>query len=55
MSESGSESMMAMGSRNEPNCMTRIRYISTTAMPRAAKILPKTYAWSFASPPWVMR
>ena len=42
MSESGSDSMIANGSRNEPNCTTRTKYISSTASPSDAKIWPKT-------------
>ncbi len=51
MSDSGSDSMMASGSRNEPNCTTSTKYISSTASPSAAKICPKTSAWSSLSPP----
>ncbi len=51
MSDSGSEMRMATGSRNEPNCITRIRYINSSAMPSAARMSPNTCAWSFASPP----
>ncbi len=42
MSESGSEIMIASGSRNDPNCITRIRYMSSTAIPSAAKMRLKT-------------
>ena len=31
ISDSGSDIMIASGSRNEPNCTTRTRYISRTA------------------------
>ena len=42
INESGSEIMIASGSRNEPNCITRIRYISNTAIPIAANMRLKT-------------
>ena len=42
MSDSGSDSMIASGSRNDPNCTTSTRYISITATPSAAKIWPNT-------------
>ena len=42
MSDSGSDSMIASGSRNEPNCTTSTKYISSTARPSAAKICPNT-------------
>ncbi len=51
MSESGNEMRIAMGSRNEPNCITRMRYMRRSAMPSAARMSPKTCAWSRASPP----
>jgi hypothetical protein len=51
MSDSGSESMIAIGSRKLPNWSTRIRYISSTAVPRARKICPNTSCWSLLSPP----
>ena len=54
MSDSGSEIMIASGSRNEPNCITRIRYISITAMPSAEKMRPNTSFWLSTSPPCVM-
>ncbi len=54
MSDSGSEIMIASGSRNEPNCMTRMRYISITAMPSAEKMRPNTSFWLSTSPPCVM-
>jgi hypothetical protein len=38
ISDSGRDNMMASGSRNDPNCTTRTKYISSTASPRAAKI-----------------
>ncbi len=44
MSDSGSETRMASGSRNEPNWMTRMRYISSTAMISAVKMRVKTSA-----------
>ena len=47
ISDSGSESRIASGSRNEPNWTTRIRYISSTARPSAAKIWPNTSFWFF--------
>ena len=55
ISESGSEIRIASGSRNEPNWITRIRYISSTATPSAVKMRVNTSCWSRASPPWVMR
>ena len=51
ISDSGSESRIASGSRNEPNWITRIRYMSSTATPSAVKIRVKTSFWSRASPP----
>ena len=42
MRDNGSEIMIAMGSRNDPNCTTRIRYISINATPSAKKICPNT-------------
>ena len=54
ISESGSDIRIASGSRNDPNCITRIRYISSTATPSAVKIRVNTSAWSWASPPWVI-
>ena len=54
ISESGSDTRIASGSRNEPNWITRIRYISSTATPSAVKIRVNTSAWSSASPPWVI-
>ena len=51
ISDSGNEIRIAIGSRNDPNCITRIRYIRSSAMPSAAKMSPKTWAWSRASPP----
>ena len=53
ISESGSDSMIASGSRNDPNCTTRIRYISPMAMPSASMIRPNTSVWSSVSPPKV--
>ena len=44
ISDNGNDIMMASGSRNDPNWMTRIRYINITARPSAAKMLPKTVA-----------
>ena len=44
MSDSGSEIRMAIGSRNEPNCITRIRYISISAIPSAARMSPNICA-----------
>ena len=44
MSDSGSDIMIAIGSRNEPNCSTRTKYISSTASPSAAKMAPNTSA-----------
>ena len=52
ISDSGSDIRIASGSMNDPNCITRIRYISSTAVPSAANTWPKTSAWSLASPPW---
>ena len=51
MSESGSEMRIASGSMKLPNCTTRMRYISITAMPSAKKICPNTSCWPWASPP----
>ena len=55
MSDSGSDSMIASGSRNDPNCITRIRYMSTTATPSARKICPNTSSCCCASPPFSTR
>ena len=33
ISDSGSDSMIASGSRNDPNCTTSTKYISMTATP----------------------
>ena len=51
MSESGSDIRIASGSRKLPNCITRIRYISRTAIPRARKMSAKISFWFLASPP----
>ena len=51
MSDSGSDSMIASGSRNEPNCTTSTKYISITATPRATNICPKISCWSSARHP----
>ena len=42
MSESGSESMIASGSRNDPNCTTSTRYMSSTATPSAVRMRVNT-------------
>ena len=55
ISERGSEIMIASGSRNEPNWITRIRYIRSTAMPMASNMRLNTCCWSFTSPPAVIR
>jgi hypothetical protein len=36
---------------NEPNCITRMKYMSITAMPSAEKMPPNTSAWLSTSPP----
>ena len=41
MSDSGSDSMIASGSRNEPNCTTSTKYISSTARPERREDLPE--------------
>ena len=41
MSDSGSDSRIASGSRNEPNCTTSTKYISITATPSAMNICVK--------------
>ena len=55
MSESGRAIMIASGSRNEPNCITRIRYMSRRASPMAENIRLNTFCWSRTSPPEVNR
>jgi hypothetical protein len=42
---------MASGSRKDPDWMTRMGYLSSTATPSALRILVKTSAWSRDSPP----
>ena len=42
MSDSGSDSMIASGSRNEPNWTTSTKYISITATPSAVMMRVKT-------------
>ena len=51
ISDSGSEMRMASGSRNDPNCTTRMRYISATATPSAMKIFPNTSVCCSTCPP----
>ena len=51
ISDNGNEIMIATGSKNEPNCTTKIKYISIRATPSAKKICPNTSPVSFASPP----
>ena len=41
MSDSGSDSRIENGSRNEPNCTTSTKYISITATPMAMSICVK--------------
>src|SRR6185312_3809253 len=42
ISDNGSDNMIASGSRNDPNCTTRMRYMSRIASPSAATIAPYT-------------
>ena len=46
MSDSGSDSRIASGSRNDPNCTTSTKYISRTATPSATRMRPNTSCWS---------
>ncbi len=46
MSESGSDSMIDSGSRNDPNCTTSTKYISMIATPIATNICVKISTWS---------
>ena len=48
--DSGSESITASGAVNEPNCMTRIRYMSATPDTKAIPICLKTSCWSLEAP-----
>ena len=51
MSDSGSDSRMANGSRNDPNWTTSTKYISSSATPSATRMRVNTSCWSFVSPP----
>ena len=53
MSDSGSDRRIASGSRNEPNCRTRMRYMSSTAVASATPMRVNTSAWSALSPPFL--
>ena len=53
MSDSGSDSMIDSGSRNEPNCTTSTKYISIIATPMATNICVKISCCSSVSPPWL--
>ena len=51
ISDSGSDNMTDSGAVNEPNCMTRIRYISPIPITSAISISENNSFWSRAVPP----
>jgi hypothetical protein len=51
ISDSGNDSITPIGAVNEPNCITRIRYISAIPENSAMTICLNSSCWSSPEPP----